>query len=87
MFSEFAEALMCAQREEKRRSNGGCTLSNGAKHSAFTVKRKWRRVGGGGEDTSSDNAVMMVSLLPEVCLQEEQDEVSPVGSHFQCCRV
>lgn len=42
---------------------------------------------GGRGDTRSDNAVMMVSLLPEVCLQQEQDNVLPVGSHFQCCRV
>lgn len=44
-------------------------------------------MGGWVGDTSSDNAVMMVLLLPEVCLQQEQDDVSPVGSHFQRCRV
>lgn len=75
---------MCSERGKKA-FNRECMLSNGAKCSAFTVKRTWWWVGGG--DTRSDNAVMMVSLLPEVCLQQEQDNVLPVGSHFQCCRV
>lgn len=54
VFSEFAEALMCVQRRggKKRRSNIGCTLSDGGKVLRFHSEKNmvvggW--VGGGFE--------------------------------------
>lgn len=48
MFFRVAEALMCVQREgKKRRSNGGCTLSNGGKVLRFHSEKNMV-VGGWG---------------------------------------